>query len=94
MAEEIAALVTAVSSNDFSQSLRSDASASVFRPGFRKLYSILRRSVKPVVFEETGSKVGLEVWDQAQVHALACVSLTVVKAVRSLSSEFFFFLVC
>ncbi|KZV25002.1 auxin transport protein BIG [Dorcoceras hygrometricum] len=87
MAEEIAALVSAVSSGDFSQNLRSDASAFVFRPGFRKLYSILRQSVKPVVFEETGSKVGLEVWDQARVHALACVSLTVVKAVRSLSIE-------
>ncbi|XP_073156563.1 auxin transport protein BIG [Henckelia pumila] len=85
MAEEIAALVTAVSSGDFSQSLRSDASAFVFRTGFRKLYSILRQSVKPVVFEE--SKVGLEVWDQARVHALASVSLTVVKAVRSLSIE-------
>ncbi|XP_075510636.1 LOW QUALITY PROTEIN: auxin transport protein BIG-like [Primulina tabacum] len=87
MAEEIAALVTAVSSGDFSRSLRSDASASVFRTGFRKLYSILKQSVKPVVFEETGSKVGLEVWDQARVHALACVSLTVVKALRSLPVE-------
>ncbi|PIN17562.1 hypothetical protein CDL12_09775 [Handroanthus impetiginosus] len=93
MAEEIAALVVALSSDDFSEKLRSDASASVLRLGFQKLYSILRQSVKPVDFDnggddgKTGSQLGLEVWDQARVHALACVAIAVVKAVRSLSIE-------
>ncbi|KAK6154972.1 hypothetical protein DH2020_009220 [Rehmannia glutinosa] len=93
MAEEIAALVTALSSDDFSQKLRSDASASELRLGFEKLYSILRQSVKPVDYNnggddgKAGSNLGLEVWDQAQIHALACVSIAVVKAIRSLPIE-------
>ncbi|KAG8384569.1 hypothetical protein BUALT_Bualt04G0131400 [Buddleja alternifolia] len=93
-AEEIAALVTALSSDDFSQKLRSDASASLLRPGFQKLYSILRQSVKHVDYnidgdddKTAGSKLGLEVWDQTRIHALACVSIAVVKAIRSLSIE-------
>lgn len=89
MAEEIATLVAALSSDDFTQALRSDASASVLRVGFQKLYSILRQSVRPVDFDSGGggggSKLGLEVWDQTQIHALACVSIAVVKAIRSLS---------
>lgn len=88
MADEIATLVAALSSDDFSQRLRSDASASVLRVGFQKLYSILRQSVRPVDFDcggDVGSKLGLEVWDQTQIHALACVSIAVVKAIRSLS---------
>lgn len=100
MAEEIAALVAALSSDDFSQKLRSDASASVLRIGFQKLYSILRQSVKPVDFDnggddgKAGSKLGLEVWDQARIHALACVSIAVVKAIRSLSGMLFTLFVC
>lgn len=90
MAEEIATLVAALSSDDFSQRLRSDASASVLRVGFQKLFSILRQSVRPVDFDSAaggngGSKLGLEVWDPTQIHALACVSIAVVKAIRSLS---------
>ncbi|XP_057769810.1 auxin transport protein BIG [Salvia miltiorrhiza] len=93
MAEEIAALVAALSSDDFSQRLRSDASASVLRVGFQKLHSILRQSVRPVDFDSSGdgakggSKLGLEVWDQTRIQALACVSIAVVKAIRSLSVE-------
>ncbi|XP_047958465.1 LOW QUALITY PROTEIN: auxin transport protein BIG [Salvia hispanica] len=89
MAEEIAALVAALSSDDFSQRLRSDASASVLRVGFQKLYSILRQSVRPVDFDsgKGGGKLGLEVWEQTRIHALACVSIAVVKAIRSLSVE-------
>ncbi|KAI3452175.1 hypothetical protein Pfo_008840 [Paulownia fortunei] len=93
MAEEIAALVTALSSDDFPQKLRTDASASVLRLGFQKLYSILRQSVRPVDFNnggddgKPGSNLGLEVWDQARIHALACVSIAVVKAIRSLTIE-------
>ncbi|KAK4477539.1 hypothetical protein RD792_016768 [Penstemon davidsonii] len=94
MAEEIAALVSALSSSDdFSLKLRSDASASVLRLGFEKLDSMLRQSVRPVDSNNdgdgdgSGSKLGLEVWDQARVHALACVSLSVVKAFRSLSID-------
>lgn len=95
MAEEIATLVAALSSDDFSQRLRSDASASVLRVGFQKLYSILRQSVRPVDFDsggdggKGGSKLGLEVWDQTRIHALACVSIAVVKAIRSLSGMLF-----
>ncbi|KAG6408148.1 hypothetical protein SASPL_131151 [Salvia splendens] len=93
MAEEIAALVAALSSDDFSQKLRSDASAPLLRVGFQKLYSILRQSVRPVDFDSGGDggkgdcKLGLEVWDQTRIHALACVSIAVVKAIRSLSVE-------
>ncbi|KAL8471843.1 hypothetical protein ACS0TY_029181 [Phlomoides rotata] len=93
MAEEIAALVAALSSDDFSQKLRSDASASVLRLGFQKLYSILRQSVKPVDSFNGGddgkadSKLWLEVWDQDRIHALACVSIAVGKAIRSSSVE-------
>ncbi|KAL6498614.1 hypothetical protein OROHE_026555 [Orobanche hederae] len=93
MAEEIAALITALSSDDFSQKLRSDASSSLIRLGLERLYSLLRQSVKPVDFNDggddgkPGSNLGLEVWDQAQIHALACVSMAVVKAARSLSIE-------
>lgn len=101
MAEEIAALVAALSSDDFSQKLRSDASASVLRLGFQKLYSVLRESVRPVDSVsggddgKAGSKLWLEVWDQDRIHALACVSIGVAKAIRSLSgmpsTSFFFF---
>lgn len=107
MAEEIAALVAALSSDDFPQRLRSDASASVLRVGFQKLYSILRQSVRPVDFDsggdggKGGSKLGLEVWDHTRIHALACVSIAVVKAIRSLSgmsfASYFFgfvFIIC
>ncbi|KAL7101089.1 hypothetical protein ACP275_08G035100 [Erythranthe tilingii] len=96
MADEIAVLVTAASSDDFAQQLRSDALAPVFRLGFQKLYSILRQSVKPVDVDiDSGggnskpgsSKLGLEDWDQAQIHALACVSVAVVKGIRSLSID-------
>lgn len=94
MAEEIAALVAALSSDDFSRRFRSDASAPLLRVGFQKLYSILRQSVRPVEFDDggkSGSKLGLEVWDQARIHALACVSIAVVKAIRSLSGMSFTF---
>ncbi|KAL3624091.1 hypothetical protein CASFOL_032907 [Castilleja foliolosa] len=93
MAEEIAALVGALSSDDFSQKLRSDASASVLRIGFEKLYSLLRQSVKPAEFDhrgddgKAGSNLELEFWDQAQIHALASVSIAVAKAIRTLSIE-------
>lgn len=88
MADEIAALVAAVSSDDFSQKLRSDASASLLRIGFQKLYAILRQSVRPAD-SDNGGGGSTEVWDQAQFHALACVSIAVVKAIRSLSSMLF-----
>lgn len=93
MAEGIAALVTALSSDDFAQKLRSDPSASVLRLGFQKLYSILKESVLPVDYNSGGDdgnavgKMGLEVWDQARIHAVACVLIALVKSVRSLSIE-------
>ncbi|XP_051119264.1 auxin transport protein BIG [Andrographis paniculata] len=93
MAEEIAALVTALSSDDFAEKLRSDPSAHELRLGFQKLYSIVKQSVKPLDCDSGGDdgnasgKLGLEVWDRAQVHAIACVLIAVVKSVRSVSIE-------
>ncbi|GER49260.1 E3 ubiquitin-protein ligase UBR4 [Striga asiatica] len=90
MAEEIAALAAALSSDDFSSKLRSDASAPVLRLGLEKLYSLLRQSVRPLDFydgEAAGGSLALEVWDQAQIHALACVSTGVAKAIRSTPAE-------
>ncbi|KAL2499836.1 Auxin transport protein BIG [Abeliophyllum distichum] len=89
MTEEIAALVNVLSSDDLSLRLRSVESASLLKLGFKKLYSILKQSVKPIHYENsTGDgKLGLEVWDQAQIHALASVSLAVVNAARLLPIE-------
>lgn len=88
MAEEIAALVKALSSDDLSIKLRSAESASLLKLGLNKLFSILKQSVKPIDYEDsTGDgKLGLQVLDQAQIHALASVSLAVVNAARLLPS--------
>ncbi|CAI9758716.1 unnamed protein product [Fraxinus pennsylvanica] len=89
MAEDIVALVNALSSDDLSIKLRSVESASLIKLGFKKLFSILKQSVKPIDYENsTGDrKLGLEVLDQAQIHALASVSLAVVNASRLLPIE-------
>lgn len=94
MAEEIAALIKTLSADDFSEKLRSDP---VLRVAFQKIYLILRQSVGSVGCDGgagddgggDGCKLGLEAWDQAQINAVACLLIAVVKSVRSLSGSSF-----
>lgn len=91
MAEEIAKLVDAFSSQSssgdvsLSQRLRSDSSLHL---GFRKLYSLINYAVTPVDdahSDSSGKKLGIELWDQSQIQAVASLAMEVVKATRSLS---------
>ncbi|PHU27450.1 Auxin transport protein BIG [Capsicum chinense] len=80
---EIAKLVDVLSSaDDLSRTLRTDSSLNL---GFQKLCSILRQAVEPTVNDE--NKLGLQLWDQSQIQAVASVALAVVNSTRSLSVE-------
>ncbi|PHT57002.1 Auxin transport protein BIG [Capsicum baccatum] len=80
---EIAKLVDVLSSaDDLSRTLRTDSSLNL---GFQKLCSILRQAVEPTVNDE--NKLGLQLWDQSQIQAVASVALAVFNSTRSLSVE-------
>ncbi|PHT91655.1 Auxin transport protein BIG [Capsicum annuum] len=80
---EIAKLVDVLSSaDDLSRTLRTDSSLNL---GFQKLCSILRQAVEPTVNDD--NKLGLQLWDQSQIQAVASVALAVVNSTRSLSVE-------
>ncbi|XP_060191553.1 auxin transport protein BIG isoform X1 [Lycium barbarum] len=84
MDDEIAKLVDVLSSggDDLSRRLRSDSSLNL---GFHKLSSILKQAVQPVPNDD--NKLGLQLWDQSQIQAVASVALAVVNSTRSLSVE-------
>lgn len=94
MAEEIAKLVDALSCSsgdvNLSEKLRSDSSLYL---GFQKLYSILKYAVKPITSEDdthtNSTKLGIELWDQSQIQALASLATAIVNATRSLSGIVF-----
>lgn len=80
---EIAKLVDVLSSaDDLSRTLRTDSSLNL---GFQKLCSILRQAVEPTVNDD--NKLGLQLWDQSQIQAVASVALAVVNSTRSLSGS-------
>lgn len=92
MAEEIAKFVDALSCSSgdvtLSEKLRSDSSLYL---GFHKLYSILKYAVKPITDEgdthTNSTKLGIELWDQSQIQALASLATAIINATRSLSAE-------
>lgn len=78
---EIAKLVDVLSSgDDLSRRLRADSSLNL---GFQKLCLILRQSVEPTA--DDANKLGLQLWDQSQIQALASLALALVNSTRSLS---------
>ncbi|TMX03791.1 hypothetical protein EJD97_014195 [Solanum chilense] len=80
---EIAKLVDVLSSgDDLSRRLRADSSLNL---GFQKLCLILRQSVEPTA--DDANKLGLQLWDQSQIQALASLALALVNSTRSLSVE-------
>lgn len=80
---EIAKLVDGLSSgDDLSRRLRTDSSLNL---GFLKLCSILRQAVEPTA--DDGDKLGLQLWDQSQIQAVASLALALVNSTRSLSVE-------
>lgn len=78
---EIAKLVDALASGD-DLSLRIRADSSI-RTGFQQLHAILNRALETI--GDGDSKLGLEVWDQSQIQAVASFALAVVNSTRSSS---------
>ncbi|OVA16901.1 zinc finger protein [Macleaya cordata] len=64
---------------DLSQRLRNDS----IKVGLEKFYSILVNGVEEI---EDG-KLGLECWNQLQIHAIISIAKSIVSATRSLSLE-------
>ncbi|GAA0151174.1 ubiquitin-protein ligase [Lithospermum erythrorhizon] len=85
---EIAKLVESisVSGDDISTRVRSD---SRLRVGLEQLYLLLNHAIKPIQSSdyESVDKLGLQLWEQSQVHALAYVSTVVVHAARCVNLE-------
>ncbi|XP_049346359.1 auxin transport protein BIG isoform X1 [Solanum verrucosum] len=80
---EIAKLVDVLSSgDDLSIRLRADSSLNL---GFQKLCSILQQSVEPTA--DDANKLGLQLWDQSQIQAVASLALALINSTRSLSVE-------
>ncbi|CAN4082734.1 unnamed protein product [Withania somnifera] len=80
---DIAKLVDVLSSgDDLSRRLRTDSSLNL---GFQKLCSILQQAVEPTA--DVGDKLGLQLWDQSQIQAVASLALALVNSTRSLSVE-------
>lgn len=80
---EIAKLVDVLSSgDDLSRRLRTDSSLNL---GFQKLCSILRQAVEPSA--DDANKLGLQLWDQSQIQAVASLAFALVNSTRSLSVE-------
>lgn len=78
---EIAKLVDVLSSgDDLSRRLRTDSSLNL---GFQKLCSILRQAVEPSA--DDANKLGLQLWDQSQIQAVASLAFALVNSTRSLS---------
>lgn len=68
---------------DLSLRLRSDASA---KAGLKVFYSILRRGVDAISDED--SRLGLQLWTDAQIQAVISISFPCVSATRSLSGTY------
>lgn len=80
---EIAKLVDALSSGeDLSLRIHDDSS---LRTGFHELHAILKHALETIA--DGDSKLGLEVWDQSQIQAVASSALAVVHSTRSSSVE-------